>query len=104
MGPSFVIEKLAFQRGSVWQVRFIRGLVTFLVGHSGAGRSTALEALLYPLGLTTATITPEVGACQQIRLTVSLATPSARSTCRQFQGYRSALGRRLVWRVCGTHA
>ncbi|WP_159107526.1 P-loop NTPase family protein [Streptomyces rubrogriseus] len=69
MGPSFVIEKLEFQRGDVWLARFIRGLVTFLVGHSGAGKSTALEALLYPLGLTTATIMPEVGTCRQIRLT-----------------------------------
>jgi DNA repair exonuclease SbcCD ATPase subunit len=73
VGPSFVIEKLEFQRGDVWLARFIRGLATFLVGHSGAGKSTALEALLYPLGLTTATIMPEVGACQQIRLTFRVA-------------------------------
>ncbi|MER5747094.1 hypothetical protein ABT097_27970 [Streptomyces sp. NPDC002225] len=73
MGPSFVIEKLEFQRGDVWQVRFIKGLVAFLVGHSGAGKSTALEALLYPLGLTTATIMPVVSACQRIRLTFRVA-------------------------------
>ncbi len=73
MGPSFVIEKLEFQRGEVWQVRYFKGLVTFLVGHSGAGKSTALEALLYPLGLTTATIMPEVAACAQIRLTFRVA-------------------------------
>ncbi|MEU6482021.1 hypothetical protein ABZ858_35140 [Streptomyces sp. NPDC047017] len=73
MGLSFVIEKLEFQRGDVWQVRYIKGLVAFLVGHSGAGKSTALEALLYPLGLTTATIMPEVSACQQIRLTFRVA-------------------------------
>jgi hypothetical protein len=48
-------------------------LVAFLVGHSGAGKSTALEALLYPLGLTTATIMPEAGACQRIRLTFHIA-------------------------------
>jgi DNA repair exonuclease SbcCD ATPase subunit len=64
---------LEFQRGDVWLARFIKGLVTFLVGHSGAGKSTALEALLYPLGLTTATIMPEVGACRQIRLTFRVA-------------------------------
>ncbi|MER7108792.1 hypothetical protein [Streptomyces sp. NPDC000229] len=73
MGPSFVIEKLEFRRGEVWQVRYFKGLVTFLVGHSGAGKSTALEALLYPLGLTTATIMPEVAACAQIRLTFRVA-------------------------------
>lgn len=73
MGPSFVIEKLEFQRGAVWQVRYIKGLVAFLVGHSGAGKSTALEALLYPLGLTTVTIMPEVSACRQIRLTFRVA-------------------------------
>ncbi|MFD8916078.1 hypothetical protein [Streptomyces sp. NPDC059575] len=73
MGPSFVIEKLEFQRDQVWQVRYFKGLMTFLVGHSGAGKSTALEALLYPLGLTTATIMPEVAACTQIRLTFRIA-------------------------------
>ncbi|AJE80378.1 ala-rich protein [Streptomyces albus] len=73
MGPSFVIEKLEFQRGEVWQVRYFKSLVTFLVGHSGAGKSTALEALLYSLGLTTVTIMPEIAACAQIRLTFRVA-------------------------------
>ncbi|MFD5098942.1 hypothetical protein [Streptomyces albidochromogenes] len=68
MGPSFVIERLEFQRGDVWYARYFKGLVTFLVGHSKAGKSTALEALLYPLGLLTATVMPEVRSCQQVRL------------------------------------
>ncbi|WP_438453343.1 hypothetical protein [Streptomyces asiaticus] len=73
MGPSFVIERLDFQRGGVWYVRCFKGLVTFLVGHSKAGKSTAIEALLYPLGLTTATVMPEVRSCQYIRLIFRVA-------------------------------
>ncbi|MFJ5850784.1 hypothetical protein [Streptomyces sp. NPDC092903] len=73
MGPSIVIEKLEFQRDEGWQVQYFRGLVTFLVGHSGAGKSTALEALLYALGLTTAKIMPTVAACHQVRLTFRVA-------------------------------
>ncbi|MFI5705506.1 hypothetical protein ACIA78_36395 [Streptomyces xanthochromogenes] len=73
MGPSFVIERLEFQRGDVWYARYFRGLVTFLVGHSKAGKSTALEALLYPLGLLTATVMPEVRGCQQVRLVFRVA-------------------------------
>ncbi|MBF6047993.1 hypothetical protein GO001_22705 [Streptomyces sp. NRRL B-1677] len=73
MGPSFVIERLEFQRGDVWYARHFRGLVTFLVGHSKAGKSTALEALLYPLGLLTATVMPEVRGCQQVRLVFRVA-------------------------------
>ncbi|MFE5958077.1 hypothetical protein [Streptomyces rubiginosohelvolus] len=67
------MEKLEFQRDEVWHVQYLRGLVTFMVGHSGAGKSTALEALLYALGLTTATIMPEVAACHQVRLTFRVA-------------------------------
>ncbi|CAM5587852.1 hypothetical protein ACIPPN_28820 [Streptomyces diastaticus] len=73
MGPSFVIERLEFQRGDVWYARYFRGLVTFLVGHSKAGKSTALEALLYPLGLLTATVMPEVRGCRQVRLVFRVA-------------------------------
>ncbi|MFF3159055.1 hypothetical protein [Streptomyces sp. NPDC057910] len=73
MGPSFVIERLEFQRGDVWYARCFKGLVTFLVGHSKAGKSTALEALLYPLGLLTATVMPEVRGCQQVRLVFRIA-------------------------------
>ncbi|MBW1603897.1 hypothetical protein JJV70_17655 [Streptomyces sp. JJ66] len=73
MGPSFVIERLEFQRGDLWYARYFRGLVTFLVGHSKAGKSTALEALLYPLGLLTATVMPEVRGCQQVRLVFRVA-------------------------------
>ncbi|WP_129820405.1 hypothetical protein [Streptomyces albidoflavus] len=73
MGPSFVIERLEFQRGDVWYARYFKGLVTFLVGHSKAGKSTALEALLYPLGLLTATVMPEVRGCQQVRLVFRVA-------------------------------
>ncbi|MGX1975814.1 hypothetical protein [Streptomyces kronopolitis] len=68
MGPSFVIERLEFQRDGVWYARYFKGLVTFLVGHSKSGKSTAIEALLYPLGLTNATVMPEVRACQHVRL------------------------------------
>ncbi|MFD3729295.1 hypothetical protein [Streptomyces sp. NPDC058671] len=49
-----MIERLEFQRGDVWFARHFKGWVTFLVGHSKAGKSTAIEALLYPLGLLTA--------------------------------------------------
>ncbi|MGW0926077.1 hypothetical protein ACWD3J_44705 [Streptomyces sp. NPDC002755] len=73
MGPSFVIERLEFRRGEVWYARHFKGLVTFLVGHSKAGKSTALEALLYPLGLLTATVMPEVRSCQYIRLVFRVA-------------------------------
>ncbi|MEU5583049.1 hypothetical protein ABZ791_36250 [Streptomyces huasconensis] len=73
MGPSFVIERLEFQRGDVWYARHFRGLATFLVGHSKAGKSTALEALLYPLGLLTATVMPEVRSCAYVRLVFRIA-------------------------------
>lgn len=73
MGPFFVIERLEFQRGETWYVRRFQGLVTFLVGASKAGKSTALEALLYPLGLTTATVMPEVRGCRYIRLVFRVA-------------------------------
>ncbi|MFE0733005.1 hypothetical protein ACFW2X_33185 [Streptomyces antibioticus] len=73
MGPSLVIERFEFQRGGVWYARYFKGLVTFLVGHSKAGKSTAVEALLYPLGLTTATVMPEVRSCQYLRLVFRVA-------------------------------
>ncbi|MFE2038447.1 hypothetical protein ACFXBB_35525 [Streptomyces scopuliridis] len=73
MGPSFVIERLEFQRGGVWYARHFTGLVTFLVGHSKSGKSTAIEALLYPLGLMNTTIMPEVRACQLVRLVFRVA-------------------------------
>jgi hypothetical protein len=73
VGPLLVIEKLEFQRGEVWYARHFRGLVTFLVGHSKAGKSTALEALFYPLGLTCGTIMPEVRSCRQVRLVFRVA-------------------------------
>ncbi|WP_435192200.1 hypothetical protein [Streptomyces sp. bgisy126] len=73
MGPSLVVERLEFLRDGVWRVRLFTSLVTFLVGHSKAGKSTAVEALLYPLGLTTARIMPEVRGCQEIRLTFRVA-------------------------------
>ncbi|MFD8376084.1 hypothetical protein ACFV2Z_35915 [Streptomyces sp. NPDC059688] len=47
--------------------------MTFLVGHSKAGKSTALEALLYPLGLLTATVMPEVRSCAYVRLIFRVA-------------------------------
>ncbi|MGW3291056.1 hypothetical protein ACWDR3_41125 [Streptomyces sp. NPDC001002] len=73
MGPSFVIERLEFQRDGIWYARYFKGLVTFLVGHSQSGKSTAVEVLLYPLGLTNATVMPEVRACQLIRLVFRVA-------------------------------
>ncbi|MEU0401619.1 hypothetical protein ABZ318_15515 [Streptomyces sp. NPDC006197] len=68
-----MVEQLEFLRDGVWRTRFFKGLVTFLVGHSNSGKSTAIEALLYPLGLTTARIMPEVRGCQEIRLTFRVA-------------------------------
>jgi hypothetical protein len=73
VGPSFVIERLEFQRGDVWYARHFKGLLTFLVGHSKAGKSTAIEALLYPLGLLTATVMPEVRSCAYLRLVFRVA-------------------------------
>ncbi|NEB75900.1 hypothetical protein G3I40_11800 [Streptomyces sp. SID14478] len=73
MGPSFVIERLEFRRDGVWYAHYFKRMVTFLVGHSNAGKSTALEALLYPLGLTNATVMPEVRACQLVRLVFRVA-------------------------------
>ncbi|MFE3881791.1 hypothetical protein ACFXPQ_02505 [Streptomyces lydicus] len=73
MGPSFVVERFEFLRGDVWYARYFKGLVTFLAGHSKAGKSTALEALLYPLGLLTTTVMPEVRSCQQVRLVFRIA-------------------------------
>ncbi|MGW4049520.1 hypothetical protein ACWENA_01690 [Streptomyces sp. NPDC004779] len=73
MGPSLVVERLEFLRDGIWRVRIFTSLVTFLVGHSNAGKSTAIEALLYPLGLRTARIMPEVRGCQMIRLTFRVA-------------------------------
>ncbi|MER6450827.1 hypothetical protein [Streptomyces venezuelae] len=73
MGPSFVIERLEFKRSGIWYVRRLRGLVTFLVGHSKSGKSTALETLLYPLGLKTTRVMPEVRGCEQLRLVFRVA-------------------------------
>jgi DNA repair exonuclease SbcCD ATPase subunit len=80
VGPSFVIERLEFQRGDVWYARHFRGLVTFLVGHSKAGKSTALEALLYPSGLLTATVMPEVRSCAYVRLVFRIAGTRRQAT------------------------
>ncbi|MFE9868373.1 hypothetical protein ACFYPZ_37825 [Streptomyces sp. NPDC005506] len=73
MGPSFVIEQLEFKRSGIWYVRRFKGLVTFLVGHSKSGKSTALETLLYPLGLKTMRVMPEVRSCEQLRLVFRVA-------------------------------
>ncbi|MFD4577927.1 hypothetical protein ACFWNK_36385 [Streptomyces sp. NPDC058417] len=73
MGPSFVIERLEFRRGGIWYVRQLTGLVTFLVGHSKSGKSTAIETLLYPLGLKTLRVMPEVRSCEQLRLVFRVA-------------------------------
>ncbi|MFH8371374.1 hypothetical protein [Streptomyces sp. NPDC018031] len=73
MGPSFVIERLEFKRNGIWYVRWLKGLVTFLVGHSKSGKSTAIETLLYPLGLKSARVMPEVRSCEQIRLVFRVA-------------------------------
>ncbi|MFD9339430.1 hypothetical protein ACFWBF_34335 [Streptomyces sp. NPDC060028] len=73
MGPSFVIERLEFKRNGIWYVRRLKGLVTFLVGHSKSGKSTAIETLLYPLGLKTLRVMPEVRSCEQLRLVFRVA-------------------------------
>ncbi|GFE27535.1 hypothetical protein [Streptomyces nigrescens] len=73
MGPSFVIERLEFKRNGIWYVRWLKGLVTFLVGHSKSGKSTAIETLLYPLGLKTTRVMPEARSCEQIRLVFRVA-------------------------------
>lgn len=38
MGPSFVVERLEFKRNGIWYARWLKGLVTFLVGHSKSGK------------------------------------------------------------------
>jgi hypothetical protein len=75
VGPSCFIERYEFQRDGQWYRREFKGLVTFLVGSSGdkTGKSTALEALLYALGLTTATAMPEVRQCTLVRAVVRIA-------------------------------
>ncbi|MGW6318810.1 hypothetical protein [Streptomyces sp. NPDC055099] len=45
MGPSLIVEKYMFKRDGQWFSREFKGLVTLLVGPSGAktGKSTALK-------------------------------------------------------------
>ncbi|MEU1132975.1 hypothetical protein ABZ383_24475 [Streptomyces sp. NPDC005900] len=47
--------------------------MTFLVGHSKVGKSFALQALLYSLGLLTTTVMPEVRSCAYVRLVLRIA-------------------------------
>ncbi|MFI8326395.1 hypothetical protein [Streptomyces sp. NPDC085529] len=95
MGPSLVVERLEFLRDGIWRVRSFTSLVTFLVGHSNAGKSTAIEALLYPLGLTTARIMPEVRSCQKIRLTFRVAGTRWQATRKGAEPYARVLIKNL---------
>jgi energy-coupling factor transporter ATP-binding protein EcfA2 len=52
VGPSFVIERFEFLYKNEWRFRAFKGLVTFLTGPAGSGKSTGAESLLYALGLT----------------------------------------------------
>ncbi|MFD3997118.1 hypothetical protein [Streptomyces sp. NPDC058583] len=69
--------------------------MTFLVGHSNAGKSTAIETLLYPLGLTTARIMPEVRSCQEIRLTFRVAGTRWQATRKGAEAQARVLIRNL---------
>ncbi|MFF8572714.1 hypothetical protein ACF07F_35280 [Streptomyces sp. NPDC015237] len=73
MGPSFVIERFEFLYKKQWRCRTFKGLVTFLTGPAGSGKSTGAESLLYALGLTKGTVMPEVRQCDVIRLLFRVA-------------------------------
>ncbi|MEV5513877.1 hypothetical protein AB0L50_13250 [Streptomyces flaveolus] len=73
MGPSFVIERCEFLYKQQWRHRTFKGLVTFLTGPAGSGKSTGAESLLYALGLTRGTVMPEVRQCDLIRLVFRVA-------------------------------
>ncbi|MFE2038603.1 hypothetical protein ACFXBB_36355 [Streptomyces scopuliridis] len=73
MGPSFVIERFEFFYKNEWRFRAFKGLVTFLTGPAGSGKSSGAESLLYALGLTKSTVMPEVRRCDVVRLVFRVA-------------------------------
>lgn len=86
MGPSFVIERCEYLYKNQWRYRPFKGLVTFLTGPAGSGKSSGVESLLYPLGSTGARVMPEVRQCETVRLVFRVsgtrwqASRSGRST------------------------
>ncbi|MFI1585640.1 hypothetical protein [Embleya sp. NPDC020630] len=68
MSPSFIVERFDFERRGERRRREFKGLVTLLAGPNKIGKSTALEPLLYALGLTVCTLMPQVRQCDLIRL------------------------------------
>ncbi|WP_055558240.1 hypothetical protein [Streptomyces sp. NBRC 110028] len=73
MGPSFVLERFEFLYKNEWRYRAFKGLVTFLTGPAGSGKSTGAESLLYALGLTKSRVMPEVRQCDVVRLVFRVA-------------------------------
>lgn len=67
VGPRLVIEQFRFRRQGQWFC-WEFGLLTFLVGPTRSGKSTALEALLHSLFLSSATVMPQVRKCDQLQV------------------------------------
>ncbi|MGW6214991.1 hypothetical protein [Streptomyces sp. NPDC055109] len=85
MGPRFVIEQFRFRRQGQWFYREF-GQLAFLVGPTRSGKSTALEALLHALFLSSATVMPQVRECELLQVVFRVgevrwqATRSARTS------------------------
>ncbi|NEB79540.1 hypothetical protein G3I40_30620 [Streptomyces sp. SID14478] len=85
MGPRFVIEQFRFRRQGQWFYREF-GQLAFLVGPTRSGKSTALEALLHSLFLSSATVMPQVRKCELLQVVFRVgdvrwqATRSGRTT------------------------
>lgn len=73
MGPSVTVECVRFLRDGQWRERRFSGLVTFLTGPAGIGKSTPLEAIFYVLGLDSVAVMPEVRSCESLQVVMRVA-------------------------------